>query len=408
MSPYFKANTFAPTYDPEPAIVIEDEEMSKEKEIDKLMALISLSFKKIYKPTNNNLQTSSNTSRANQDNSPRINRGTRYDNQRAVNVAGARENVGTTVVQKSEIQCYNYKEYGHVSRECLKPKRVKDAAYHKEKMLLYKQEEVGVHLNAEQADWKDGTDDESEEQELEAHYMYMAHIHEVTPDQVDNSRPIFNDEPMHKVQNNNDNYNVFAIENEHPEQPESSNDIYLTEQGDTNITIDSSDICYDRAQDDQDETDDLDQERDLLASLIQKLKCEINDSKNRNKFLESSNKELVDKLKGEIKDFKTKNKSLESSNNHFKEANNELSKTNQLMFKDLKKFQAELDKYNDVNYASKVEIDCAKAKGDLMSYKIKFEKSSNAYTRKINDLNQTISNMKKELCAHQETISIMS
>ncbi|GJY12629.1 retrovirus-related pol polyprotein from transposon TNT 1-94 [Tanacetum coccineum] len=124
--------------------------------------------------------------------------------------------------------------------------------------------------------------------------------------------------------------------------------------------------------------------------------------------MESSNKELVDKLKGEIEDFKTKNKSLESSNNHFKEANNELSKTNQLMFKDLKKFQAELDKYNDVNYASKVEIDCAKAKGDLMSYKIEFEKSSNAYTRKINDLNQTISDMKKELCAHQETISIMS
>ncbi|GJR55344.1 hypothetical protein Tco_1405865 [Tanacetum coccineum] len=59
----------APTYDLEPATVTEDEEMSKEKEIDKLMALISLSFKKIYKPTNNNLRTSSNTSRANQDNS---------------------------------------------------------------------------------------------------------------------------------------------------------------------------------------------------------------------------------------------------------------------------------------------------------------------------------------------------
>ncbi|GKF29874.1 hypothetical protein Tco_0096216, partial [Tanacetum coccineum] len=179
---------------------------------------------------------------------------------------------------------------------------------------------------------KDDTDDESEEHELEAHYMYMAQIHEVTPDSIDNSGPIFDD--------------VFAMENEHPEQPESSNDIYLTEakQGDSNITIDSSDICYDRAQDDQDETDDLDQECELLASLIQKLKCEINDSKNRNKF-------------------------LESSNNHFKEANNELSKNNQLMFKDLKKFQAELDKYNDVNYASKVEIDCAKAKGGVFEKK---------------------------------------
>ncbi|GJU23540.1 gag-pol polyprotein [Tanacetum coccineum] len=138
----------------------------------------------------------------------------------------------TPVVQKSGIQCYNCKEYGHVSRECQKPKRVKDAAYHKEKMLLCKQEEAGVQLNAEQADWKDDTDDESEEQELEELY----------------------------VQNNNDNYNVFAMENEHPEQPESSNDIYLAEQGDTNITIDSLDICYDRTQDDQDETDDLDQD----------------------------------------------------------------------------------------------------------------------------------------------------
>ncbi|GKG07713.1 hypothetical protein Tco_0330682, partial [Tanacetum coccineum] len=87
-------NSSAPTYDQEPAMVTEDEEMSKDKEIDKLMDLISLSFKKIYKPTNNNLRTSSNISRANQDNSPRINRGTGYENQRVINVAGARENVG--------------------------------------------------------------------------------------------------------------------------------------------------------------------------------------------------------------------------------------------------------------------------------------------------------------------------
>ncbi|GJV03167.1 retrovirus-related pol polyprotein from transposon TNT 1-94 [Tanacetum coccineum] len=129
---------------------------------------------------------------------------------------------------------------------------------------------------------------------------------------------------------------------------------------------------------DQDD-DDLAKKRDLLASLIEKLKCEIDESKNRNKILESSNKTLIDKLKGKIEDFKTKNKSLESSNKYFKEANNELSKTNQLMFKDLKKFQAELDRYHDVNYASKVEIDCAKAKNGI-----------------------------NELFAHQETISIMS
>ncbi|GJU27066.1 hypothetical protein Tco_1165687 [Tanacetum coccineum] len=138
-------NSPPPTYDQEPTMVAEDDEMSKEKEIDKLMALISLSFKKIYKPTNNNLKTSSNTSRAHQDNTPRINKGTGYDNQRVVSVAGARENVGIQVVQQSRIQFYSCKEYGHVARECQKPKRAKDAAYHKEKMLLCKQEEARIH-----------------------------------------------------------------------------------------------------------------------------------------------------------------------------------------------------------------------------------------------------------------------
>nr|GEY33973.1 hypothetical protein [Tanacetum cinerariifolium] len=164
-------NSPQPIYDQEPSMVTEDDETSKDKEIDKLMSLISLSFKKIYKPTNNNLRTSSNTSRANQENSLRINRSAGYKNQRIGNVVGARETVGSSVVQKSEIQCYNCKEFGHVARECQKPKRAKDAAYHREKMLLCKQEEAKIRLNAEQADWRDDTDDdELEDQELEAHY----------------------------------------------------------------------------------------------------------------------------------------------------------------------------------------------------------------------------------------------
>nr|GFC97847.1 hypothetical protein [Tanacetum cinerariifolium] len=79
---------------------------------------------------------------------------------RVLNVAEARENVGTPMVQQSGIQCYNFKEYGHVARECQKPKRANDAAYHKEKMLLCKQEEAGLRLRAKQVVWRDDTDDE--------------------------------------------------------------------------------------------------------------------------------------------------------------------------------------------------------------------------------------------------------
>nr|GEY94114.1 hypothetical protein [Tanacetum cinerariifolium]GEZ07447.1 hypothetical protein [Tanacetum cinerariifolium] len=286
------------------------------KAIERLKQGESINFKDLE----TNLYWDLENSHHEMDNSPRINKGTGYDNQRIGNVVVARENA-------------------------------KDAAYYKEKMLLCKEEGARFQLNAEQADWRDDTDDEAEDQELEAHYMYMAKIQEVTPDEQ-------------------------------------------------NMIIDSLDMSYDREQIDQNDDVDLANKRDLLASLIEKLKCEIDDSKNHNKILETSNKTLVDKLKGEIEDFKTENKSLESSNNYFKEANNELSKTNQLMFKYLKKFQAELDRYNDVKYASKVEIDYAKAKGDLISYKMESKKSFNEYTRKINDLNQMISETKKELFAH--------
>nr|GEU36958.1 retrovirus-related Pol polyprotein from transposon TNT 1-94 [Tanacetum cinerariifolium] len=216
---------------------------------------------------------------------------TGYKSQRIGNVDGARETVGTTVMQKSEIQCYNCKEFRHVARECQKPKRAKDVAYHMEKMLLCKQEEAEIQLNAEQADWRDDTDDESKDQEFKAHYMYMAQIQEVSLDAAD-SGPIFYTEPVQKV-SNNDNYNVFTIESEHPDQSESIHDTYPIEQDEHNVIIDSLDMSYDREQIDRNDDDnDLDNERELLASLIEKLKCEIDDSKNRNKFLETSNKEL--------------------------------------------------------------------------------------------------------------------
>nr|GFB51381.1 hypothetical protein [Tanacetum cinerariifolium]GFB53619.1 hypothetical protein [Tanacetum cinerariifolium] len=160
-------------------------------------------------------------------------------------------------------------------------------------------------------------------------------------------------------------------------------------------------MSYDSEQIDQNDKDvDLAKERELLASLIAKLKCEIDESKNRNTFLETSNKVLVEKLKSEIADFKNKNKSLTK-------ANNKLSEENDLLYADFKKSKAELQHRNNIEYASEMELECAKVRGDLLSYKMEYERSCVKYTQTINDLNQTVSKLKEKLSAHQDTIFIL-
>nr|GEY24572.1 integrase, catalytic region, zinc finger, CCHC-type, peptidase aspartic, catalytic [Tanacetum cinerariifolium] len=106
------------------------EQTQGDKDMQKNLALIAKYFKKIYKPTNNNLRTSSNSKNKNVVTTPRYKNDNQYgqfENQRTVNVVGARENVGSSVVQQSGIQY---------------------------------------------------TDEEIDEQELEAHYSYMEKIQE--------------------------------------------------------------------------------------------------------------------------------------------------------------------------------------------------------------------------------------
>ncbi|GKB62079.1 retrovirus-related pol polyprotein from transposon TNT 1-94 [Tanacetum coccineum] len=125
------------------------EQAHKDKEMQKFLALIAKYFKKLYKPTNNNLRTSSNTRNKNVDTNLRYkndNQTRQFGNQRTMTVAGARETIGNPVVKQSRIQCFNYKEFRHFAKECRKPKRVKNSMYHKEKILLCKQAEKGVPL----------------------------------------------------------------------------------------------------------------------------------------------------------------------------------------------------------------------------------------------------------------------
>ncbi|GJW41030.1 hypothetical protein Tco_0066875, partial [Tanacetum coccineum] len=95
----------------------------------KNLVLIAKYFKKIYKPTNNNLRTSSNSKNKNVDTSPRYkndNQTGQFGSQRIVTVVGARETIGSQETKKA-----------------------KDSTDHKKKMLLCKQAEKGVPLKVD-------------------------------------------------------------------------------------------------------------------------------------------------------------------------------------------------------------------------------------------------------------------
>ncbi|GKA44514.1 retrovirus-related pol polyprotein from transposon TNT 1-94, partial [Tanacetum coccineum] len=178
-------------------------------------------------------------------------------NEKKMTVARARETVGGQVVQQNGIQCFNYNGFGHYAKECRKPKQVKDYTYHKEKMVMCKQVEQGVPLQAEQADWLEDTDEEIDEQELEAHYSFMAKIQEVLPKESSST-----DQPLKQVQNNDEN-NVFANERQHSEK---------------NATE-----CTD--------------ERDALANLIANLTLDTEENKTILKQLNKVNASLTQELK---------------------------------------------------------------------------------------------------------------
>nr|GFA30861.1 hypothetical protein [Tanacetum cinerariifolium] len=128
---------------------------------------------------------------------------------------------------------------------------------------------------------------------------------------------------------NDDHYNVFAIESAHPEQSKSVPDTYSIKQDAHNVIIDSLDMSYDRGEIDQNDDDnDLTNERELPASLIEKLKCKIDESKNHNKFLEASNRVLVEKLK-EMKDKLSAHQETISILSQQKEAQIKLYKTHE-------------------------------------------------------------------------------
>ncbi|GKA25850.1 hypothetical protein Tco_0711959 [Tanacetum coccineum] len=107
-------------------------------------------------------------------------------------------------------------------------------------------------------------------------------------------RPSYDTEPMVEVPYTAE-YNVFAVETQHSEQPENMNNTSLMEKVDSNTTPDSSDMCNNEFKDDQN-ADDHEDERVVLANLIANLKLDIDENKKIQKQLRNANTSLTHEL----------------------------------------------------------------------------------------------------------------
>nr|GFA23077.1 hypothetical protein [Tanacetum cinerariifolium] len=133
------------------------------------------------------------------------------------------------------------------------------------------------------------TDEEIDEQELEAHYSFMAKIQEVpTTDSGTNT------EPLEQVQCDA-GYNVFANERHHSKQPESINNTCVVEKVDSNVIHYSPDMCDNDIKTDKNAVE-CDDERVALANLIANLKLDVNENKKIQKPLKKANTTLAHEL----------------------------------------------------------------------------------------------------------------
>ncbi|GJS91481.1 hypothetical protein Tco_0774117 [Tanacetum coccineum] len=93
-----------------------------------------------------------------------------------------------------------------------------------------------------------------------------------------------------------DESNVYDNVRRHSEQPESINDTYVLEKDDSNVTPDSSNICTNDNQVDQNAVECVD-ERDALANLIANLTLDTEENKMILKQLKKANASLTQELK---------------------------------------------------------------------------------------------------------------
>ncbi|GJX57161.1 hypothetical protein Tco_0287058 [Tanacetum coccineum] len=105
-------------------------------------------------------------------------------------------------------------------------------------------------------------------------------------------RPSYDTEPMVEVPYTAE-YNVFVVDTQHSEQPESISNTCVVEKVDINVILDSPDMCDNDIQTDQNAEDEC----VALANLIVNLKLDIDENKKIQKQLKKVNTSLIQELK---------------------------------------------------------------------------------------------------------------
>ncbi|GJQ89673.1 hypothetical protein Tco_0000812 [Tanacetum coccineum] len=101
-------------------------------------------------------------------------------------------------------------------------------------------------------------------------------------------RPSYDTESMVEVPYTAE-YNVFVVETQHSEQPECIINTCVVEKVDSNVILDSPNMCDNDIQTDQ----NVENECDALANLIANLKLDVDENKKIQKQLKKANASLT-------------------------------------------------------------------------------------------------------------------
>ncbi|GJT47753.1 hypothetical protein Tco_0973910 [Tanacetum coccineum] len=194
--------------------------------------------------------------------------------------------------------------------------------------------------------------------------------------------PSYDTEPMAEVPNSAD-YNVFAVEKQHTEQPEYINDTYVMEKNDSNVTSDSSDMSHNVKKVDQHVVEPEDK-CVLLASLISNLKLDVDENKKIQKQLKKANTSLTQELEKSKQD-------LEKSKQDLFYCKSELAK--------YKNFQTNhKDKEKD-------ELECAKSLGLLVETKRLHDESLKTQSYETFCIKEENAKLVTQISIHERRIS---